>query len=346
MPPVNDTTILQWLEDFLTDDTNSPSQDDWETGVVRDLDDEFRNIKSVVRSWSTPYTNKVWQVVEKPNTIQFVQHATYGFVVKVEFVNIVSRLEPLQILKATRGVHTYYFVVTNAVMEGSSTLIQVQPLPVQFTTSWYYLVGNELRASFSIAEPPFTGPFRAYLAASPPVTGKQGLAIFDSSGVMSHGYCDQIDDDSISTYFTSAALFGQGKITSPTQVKQTWALNVYPNISGVLGGGSPPYQPDEFVDQIYLGTNPSLFAKTSQSGTAIVNGDATVGPYALSNFPRAEPDANYTLLLQIKATTIPTPTTQQLTAHIAAQTASNFSLTFGGAIPLGQSVTLDWMTMR
>jgi len=333
--PVSDVTILDWKGDFRTDDTNSPSQNDWDSGVQRDLDDEFRNIKSVVRSWSQPAINKVWETVEKPNTIQFLQHGSQGFSIKVEFIDITQRLEPLQILKATRGSNTYYFVVTNAIMEAANTIIQVQPLPVQFTTTWSALAGNVLTAGVSLANPPATKPFKAYASGSPPVTGKQGLIIFDSSGHMSDGTCDQIADDTFQTYFTIPNLLAQGKVTAVSQIKQTWAINVYPDIAT-----------DTFVDNIFLGTKPSLFAKTSQSGSAQVTGDGTVGPYTLSNFPRTEPNASYQISLQVKGTSIATPTPDQLTWRVSAKTASNFTLTAAAAIPSGQTVSFDWMTHR
>jgi hypothetical protein len=335
VPPVPDTTILSWRADFRADDTNSPSQDDWETGVQRDLDDEFRNIKSVVRAWSQP-ANKVWQAVEKPNTIQWVQHATYGFSVKVEFINIVDRLEPLQILKAVRGSNTYYFVVTSAAMEGANTIIQVRSLPVQFKTTWSSITGGDtIVAGFSLADPGFTQPFTAYVAGSPPVTGKQGLVIFDDLGHMSSGICDQIADDSISTYFKIPALLSQGRITAVSQIKQTWAINVYPYIAT-----------DTFVDQIYLGTKPSLFAKSNQSGQAVITGNGSAGPYVLSNFPRAEPDTSYALALQVKATTIATPTVNQLSWRVSARDANHFELTANATIPAGATVTFDWMLTR
>lgn len=342
MPPVSDTNILLWQPDFLADDTNSPSQSDWETGVMRDLDDEFRNIKSVVRSWSVPPDNKVWEAVESPNVHQFVQHGSHGFSIRVELLDIVARLEPLQVLKAVRGANTYYFTITNAVFESNSTIIQVSSLPVQFTTTWVALVGNVLTTGFSVADPAFAGPFSTYVSGSPPVTGKQGLVIYDSIGAkfLTNGICDQIDDTSFSTDFTLPGLLSQGRLTSPTQVLQTWAINVYPYISGVAGS------PDPFIDSIWLGSKPSLFASSNQSGQAVVNGDGTAGPYTLSNLPRAEPDADYSVLLQVKATTIATPTYKQLTWHASTKTENNFSLQSAEAIPNGSSVTFDWLVMR
>jgi hypothetical protein len=337
---------LQWLPDFRAGDNNAPSQTDWESGALRDLDDEIRNIKSVVRSWSVPSDNKVWEQVEKPNTYQLQQHATLGFALKVEFIDIRNRLEKLQVLKAKRGSDMRYYVIVDWALEGSHTLIALRSLPYQFTVQWNSISGDVLTSLFSIAEPPFTGPFTGYVAGSPPPTGKQGMAIYDNIGamLMSNGVCDSINDDSFFSYFNMPGLLQQGRLTAASAVKQTWALNVYPNISGIIGSGAP-YNPDVFVDQIWLGSRPSLFAKTNQSGQAIVNGNGTSGPYALSNYARAEYDTNYSLLLQLKATSIAAPSDQQLT-YRATKSTTNFTIDFAAVIPAGQTVTFDWMVNR
>lgn len=54
MPPLSDTSIMSWEPDFLGQDTNSPQGSD---SIATMLDDQARNIKSVVRAESE---NKAW----------------------------------------------------------------------------------------------------------------------------------------------------------------------------------------------------------------------------------------------------------------------------------------------
>lgn len=54
MPPLSDTAITNWQDDYLGQDTNSPFESDQ---IATMLDDQARNIKSVVRAESE---NKAW----------------------------------------------------------------------------------------------------------------------------------------------------------------------------------------------------------------------------------------------------------------------------------------------
>lgn len=54
MPPLSDTSITNWQDDYLGQDTNSPFESD---AIATMLDDQARNIKSVVRAESE---NKAW----------------------------------------------------------------------------------------------------------------------------------------------------------------------------------------------------------------------------------------------------------------------------------------------
>ncbi len=345
--PVSDTSIVDWKADFRADDTNSPSQSDWDTGVARDLDDEFRNIKSVVRAWSDPPSNKVWEVVENPETTQFFQHATLGFCIRVNGVDLVDRLEPWQVLKASRQLyadHVYFFAVTNAERETfgeiTNTVIQVVPLPVPFKASWYAITGGDTLRAVSMGDPGSGGIFFSYGAGSPPVTGPQGLMVYATDGWTTNGMATQISDDTIDLALQIPALLNQGRITAVGQIAETWALNIYPYISGPYVGADP------YIDNIYLGTKPSLFAKLRQSGQAVVTGTGIAGPYVMANLPRTEPDALYQLLLQVKGTTIPAPTVNQLTWRVSTKATDHFELTAAAVIPAGQTVTFDWMVNR
>lgn len=54
MPPLSDTSIVNWQDDYLGQDTNSPQGSD---AIATMLDDQARNIKSVERAESE---NKAW----------------------------------------------------------------------------------------------------------------------------------------------------------------------------------------------------------------------------------------------------------------------------------------------
>lgn len=111
---LTDTSILDWRQDFLTDDTNTPP--DVGTTISKLLDDEARVCKSVVRAESD---NKAWERHGLAAT--YISATSYSHVGDQRTV-----AQPNRRVKATYGGGTLYGRILTSVFASNITTMDIE----------------------------------------------------------------------------------------------------------------------------------------------------------------------------------------------------------------------------
>jgi hypothetical protein len=335
---VTDTEILDWQADFRTQDTNRPEDAE---NIQATLDDEFRNIKSVVKAWSE---DKSWiqifgadQAFYSGTTLTSLNGAGIN-IPGADYTAIFERLRPVRFVVS--GV-TYYAVVLQSVYSSSGdvTRVSLSPLPIQISgITWTSLTGNDLAGTP-------TADINTIFGESQLNSGRQLLWVHHND-VISVCKVDEADSPG-SGIIGIGDLVAQGLLTSHTDIEDAWYSDI--NVNGAfrqlinvteapltsLAVGAP-------LSSLTKSQLPALY----QSGSARVTGTASAGPYSLSALPRAEINNTYQVALQVTGTSIVTPSDDQLTVRVPTKTTTNFSVTFAASIPNGDTVDLDYLIHR
>lgn len=128
MPPLSDTDITAWKDDYLSADTNSPADSDY---ISRMLGDQARNAKSVVRAESE---NKAW--VRLGEVATYISATSFSLVGDQRAVASIGRRVKAAITGATR-----YGTITGSSFGSGITTVTVQ-WDLEHYTTWALTVAT------------------------------------------------------------------------------------------------------------------------------------------------------------------------------------------------------------
>jgi len=129
VPPLSDTDITAWKDDYLSSDSNSPADSDYIAGM---LGDQARNVKSVVRAESE---NKAWMRLGEVAT--YISATSFSLVGDQRAVASIGRRVKAAITGATR-----YGTITGSSFGSSITTITVQ-WDLEHYSTWTHTVSGD-----------------------------------------------------------------------------------------------------------------------------------------------------------------------------------------------------------
>lgn len=146
--PLSDDTIIEWLNDYLTSDSNSPADTDY---IATMLDDQARNVKSVARAEAE---NKAW--VRLGEVATYVSATSFTLVGDQRAVASIGRRVKASITGATR-----YGTIRNSTFASNTTTVTVQCDLEHYTTHAFTVAGansisfvgaGDIRSRFAVDE--------------------------------------------------------------------------------------------------------------------------------------------------------------------------------------------------
>jgi len=161
MPPVTDTDIAQWQDDYTAADTNTPKGPSFISTL---LDDELRNIKSVVRKLSKFST---WTPLAVPVTINDSSSVT----IPGNWVDVNKFNQKMMLLDASGNPWIGY--ITNMVYSGGNTVVSLTA----------DIHGTAMPTSISAAYLSAIAPLGNALPAGVLTTYYEAFACYDCSNV-------------------------------------------------------------------------------------------------------------------------------------------------------------------
>lgn len=315
MPPVSDTSIEDWKADYTGLDTNGPADSDLTASLV---DDQIRNIRSVVRAEST---NKEWiKLSVMPTYVSATSFSVPGDL-RLEFA--VGRR-----VKATLSGSTKYGTILSRNFSGGETQVTMEWDPEQigvFGTSAIFVSPNEFRVD---------GNTEAYMAAGAPLLLDAPDGSYRCVGLAFGADYDAIDN---STYCEITA--GDPFVPIPATANAD-AIAVVARSLGI----------DNTVSAVELGLfTPALFQSgwplTIASGSFQITADNTAGPFSVT-LPYQQPDPDY--LVHVQPTGANTTPSANAWAFPDVTSRSNtaFQVTFSAAVNTGPVLSYDFWIAR
>lgn len=323
--PLTDTSITDWHDDYTGADTNTPTDSQ---SISGQLDDEVRNIKSVVRGESN-YKN--W---EQPGlTPTYVSSTSFTFEGDQRDIAIVGRK-----LKATVNSRTVYGFVSNASYTTDNTTIACTWDLVKFTESsidtsnttanTIRITGNYNTTDYFRVTSDLAELWNASYQRMP-------IRYISSGGGVSYNGTHTI----IETQFPGVA--GEIDLTVFNPDVLLWKGYPYGINSEISAVEFGPYTPDTFQ---------SGLPNRTIGGTFNVVLSATTGPFTI-NFPiNADTGSpielhnnTYILVLQPTGVVSGSPgNTDWTLAYVSTRNTTNFNITLPSAVAGTATVQFDY----
>lgn len=319
--PLSDTDIIDWADDYTGADTNTPTDTQLINGQ---LDDEVRNIKSVVRAESRA---KQWERCALTPT--YVNETAFTLPGDVRDTAIIGRR-----IKATVNSRVVYAYISNSTYSAPNTTVALKPDKVYFSDATLTVLNTDTIY--------FTGNFNtaAYFRG-----GTHNVELWNAAGDRAPARWTTTNCSFNGTATLLSCSFPGASVpvdfTTFLPTKMFWEGNPIGLNSDLTAISFGPYTPDTFQ---------SGLPHRTLGGTFNVTGNSTVGPFTV-NFPvNADTGASislhttsYHVQLQPTGVVSGTPnTTAWANAYVSAKNASNFNITLSAAINSGPVVQFDY----
>lgn len=305
--PLTDTTILDWADDYLGDDTNAPTDSEDMAGL---LDDQVRLIMSVVRTESE---NKMWE--RWGLTPTYVSATSFKLPGDVRATAaIVGRR-----VKVTYGSGTKYgTIITSTYSAPDTTVTVVWDLEevASFTrvTDDQITIASDVTARFAAG---FKCEFWRDSASSDRV-----VRVVSSSSYSA--------PNTTINFTTGDPYFAIGSANDRLMVPSQGIDNTVSEVAFGL-----------FTPDLYQSGWPQGVIR----GVTDVVANGTTGPFTVA-LPERLPNTSYYVLLQpISATSAPS-STRWAHAYAAAHTAIAFRITLPVAITAGPTLRYEYAILR
>lgn len=318
--PVSDTSIESWTSDYPGDDTNTPLAG---ALIATTLDDEVRNIMSVVRAEAE---NKNW---ERPGLVPTFVSATIGasllsFPGDQRVTAIIGRRAKMFL----SGGVTYYGTIINSTYSAPNTTVTVIMDPIQYPSAVTFASVSSVTVAGS------TSPFAAG-------TSCVFWNTSDHSRKLRSVRNTSVSTVNFQTDATSSTFFLWHDLDANDTLVQTQSAVLNSSLSRVDFG---PFTPDLYQS----GWPHSVFG-----GSFTITLDGTAGPFAVS-FPLDDSgnpirthDTSYTLHVQPTNIVSGSPSSALWTVvEVTTQTNTGFQVTLGGSPTAGPVVQYDYVVMR
>lgn len=312
MPPLSDTEIINWQDDYLASDTNGPANADM---ISTQLGDQVRNIKSVERAESEL---KQWE--RHGLTATYISATSFSFAGDKRTTAVVGRR-----IKVTISGSTKYGTILSSSFGASKTTVTAQWDLEEYTAHAFTFVN------------PASVSFPTDVTAAFPTALRVEFWTVNGAGTAGDRIGRVVNTSSYSAPNTTVS-FLSGAPYVPLALGHQDVLMV-PS-AGIT---------NTIADVAFGVVTPDLFQSgwghTIATGTFTVTANGAAGPFTV---PLAATRVTNSYVVQIQAlnsNTAPS-NTQWANPKVSARTTTNFAVTFPVALTAGPVMTFDFVILE